>query len=205
MKFFRNYILVVLGIVIIITLLQRFKVFPSWKNFFTAKSVVIEDTPILIREIKELSQLITVTSYDEVVADSIKASNLDIVRALTGLTTPLSPPGDQIVIIAKGKVQAGTELSYLLEQDIFIKDDSIRIVLPPAKVLDVITNPSDFSTFIEKGDWTPAEVNAVKQEARNKILQRALQNNILSRADQRSHLIMENFLRSLGFKKISIG
>ena len=205
MKFFRNYILVVLALVIVITLLQKFKVFPSWQNLFSSKPVAIEDTPILVSEIRELAEMITITAFDEVVVDSIKASKYDLVKNLTGFSAPgLSPAADRIVIVTKGKVQAGTDLAYLMPDDIYTNDDSINLVLPPSKILDVISNPSDFSTFIETGDWPPAAVTSLKQKARALILNRALSNGILFRADQRSKLIMENFLRSLGFQKITI-
>ena len=205
MKFFRNYILVVLGLVIVITLLQKFKVFPSWQNLFSSKSVVIDDTPILISEIKELAEMVTIAAYDEVVVDSIKASKYDVVKNLTGFSAPgLSPSPDKLVIVSKGKVLAGTDLGYLMPDDIYTKDDSISIILPPAKIIDVVTNPSDFSTFVETGDWEPAAVTALKQKARDRILQRALSSGIIYRADQRSKLIMENFLRSMGFEKILV-
>jgi hypothetical protein len=205
MKFFRNYILVVLGIVIVITLLQKFKVLPSWDNLFSAKPVVIDETPILVSEIKELAEMITVTSFDEVVVDSIKPSQYDVINKITGFSVPtLSPSADRLVIVAKGKVLAGTDLSGLMPDDIYVKDDSISMVLPPARILDIITNPSDFSTFSETGDWPPAAATALKTQARDKILRRALNQGILNKANLRSISVMESFLRSLGYKKINI-
>jgi hypothetical protein len=205
MKFFRNYILVILGIVIVITLLQRFKVFPSWGSLFAEKPVAIEETPILISEIKELAEMITVTSFDEVVVDSIKASPFDVVHNITGISLPtLSPSADRLVIIARGKVMAGIDLSNLMPDDIYVEKDSIRMTLPPARVFDVITNPSDFSTFSETGDWPPAAATALKTQAREKILRRALNQGILNRANARAASVMENFLRSLGYTRISL-
>lgn len=205
MKFFRNYILVILGIVIVITLLQRFKVFPSWGSLFAEKPVAIEETPILISEIKELAEMITVTSFDEVVVDSIKASPFDVVHNITGISLPtLSPSADQLVIIARGKVMAGIDLSNLMPDDIYVEKDSIRMTLPPARVFDVITNPSDFSTFSETGDWPSAAATALKTQARDKILRRALNQGILNRANARAAAVMESFLRSLGYTRISL-
>lgn len=205
MKFFRNYILVILGIVIVITLLQRFKVFPSWGSLFAEKPVAIEETPILISEIKELAEMITVTSFDEVVVDSIKASPFDVVHNITGISLPaLSPSADRLVIIARGKVMAGIDLSNLMPDDIYVEKDSIRMTLPPARVFDVITNPSDFSTFSETGDWPSAAATALKTQARDKILRRALNQGILNRANARAAAVMESFLRSLGYTRISL-
>ena len=205
MKFFRNYILVILGIVIVITLLQRFSVFPSWDGLFAGKPVVIEETPILISEIKELAEMITVTSFDEVVVDSIKASPFDVVHNITGISLPtISPSADRLVIIARGKVMAGIDLSNLMPDDIYVEKDSIRMTLPPARVFDVITNPSDFSTFSETGNWPSAAATALKTQARDKILRRALNQGILNRANARAAAVMESFLRSLGYTRISL-
>ena len=205
MKFFRNYILVVLGIVIAIALLQRFRVFPSWENLFVAKPVAIEETPILVSEIRELAEMITVTAFDEVVVDSIKPSQFDVIRNITGFSVPaLSPSADRLVIVARGKVMAGVDLANLMPDDIYVEKDSIRMTLPPARVFDVITNPSDFSTFSETGDWPPAAAAALKTQARDKILRRALNQGILDRANVRAAAVLENFLRSLGYSRISV-
>ena len=180
--------------------LRCFYCMPEEEYSFTPPSQLMQ-----VNEIRELAEMITITAFDEVVVDSIKASKYDLVKNLTGFSAPgLSPAADRIVIITKGKVQAGTDLAYLMPDDIYTNDDSISLVLPPSKILDVISNPSDFSTFIETGDWPPAAVTSLKQKARALILNRALSNGILFRADQRSKLIMENFLRSLGFQKINI-
>lgn len=205
MKFFRNYILVVAGIFLVIFLLQKFKVFPSWDSLFSSNPVVIEETPILIAEIRELSEMITVTAYDEVVVDSIKASRYDIVNKITGFSVPaFSPTPDRLVIVSRGKVLAGTDLSALMPDDFYIDKDSVSMAIPPARIIDVITNPSDFTTFTESGEWTPEAVTIVKQKARNKVLQRALDNGILEKANQRSKVVMEKFLRSLGYSRIQI-
>ena len=205
MKFFRNYILVVLAIVLAIWLLQKTKIIPGFRDIFGARDVTIENTPILIREIKEMAQLITITAYDEVVVDSAKASPLDLMKAITGISlAPISPAYDRLVIVAKGKVMAGTDLKMMNENDIVVTEDSVSVRLPQARILDVIINPSDFSTFTETGSWTNDAVTALKLKARRKMEYRALQNNILSMAENRSKLLMENFLKSAGFGKVYV-
>jgi hypothetical protein len=167
--------------------------------------VLVENTPVLIKEIREMTQLISVTSYDEVVVDSSKSSSMDVVKALTGVSiSPLSPPMDRIVIVAKGSVQAGTNLIFLNESHIYVEDDSVAIQLPQAEILEVIVNPSGFSTFTETGVWSPDAVNLVKAKAKKAMEQRAVAKNILAIAEQRARLLMENFLRAAGFSKVTI-
>ncbi len=205
MKIFRTYILIAVTVILGVMLLQRLNIFPKIKEIFGAKPVLIDNTPLLIKEIRELAQLITITSYDEVVADSTKASSLDIVKAITGISfQPFSPPVDRLVIVAKGKVMAGTDLLGLDANDIVVTDDSVSVKLPPARILDVIINPSDFSTFTETGEWSNAAVTLVKLKARRKMEQRAIQKNVLYMAQARSELLMENFLKTAGFRKVYI-
>jgi hypothetical protein len=199
MRAFTKYITILLALVIFVILLLKTKMLPGFSDIFKPKPVLIDNTPVLIKEIRELTQLITVTSFDEVVVDSVKEST-DILHALTGIS--LKP--DKIVIVARGSVQAGTNLKYLTENDIHVEEDSITVDLPPAEILEVIVNPSGFSTFSETGVWSPGAVNLVKSKARRVMEYRAVQKNILQMAENRSRLLMENFLRSVGFKKVTI-
>jgi hypothetical protein len=186
-----RYIVLIIAGILAIYLLNRAKLLPDLRNVFRSKPVMVENTPVLIKEIREMTQLISVTSYDEVVVDSAKSSSMDIVKALTGVSTPLSPPMDRIVIVAKGSVQAGTNLRFLTESNIYVDGDSVAVQLPEAEILEVIVNPSGFSTFTETGIWSPDAVNLVKTKAK-KVM------------EQRAGLLMENFLRAAGFKKVTI-
>jgi hypothetical protein len=199
-----RYIVLIIAGILAIYLLNRAKLLPDLRNVFRSKPVMVENTPVLIKEIREMTQLISVTSYDEVVVDSAKSSSMDIVKALTGVSTPLSPPMDRIVIVAKGSVQAGTNLRFLTESNIYVEGDSVAVQLPEAEILEVIVNPSGFSTFTETGIWSPDAVNLVKAKAKKVMEQRAVGKNILGIAEQRARLLMENFLRAAGFKKVTI-
>jgi hypothetical protein len=204
MKPFTKYIIIVIAAILFVLLLQKTNMLPNFRNIFKPKPVLIENTPILIKEIRELTQLITVTSFDEVVVDSVKPST-DMLNAISRMAlNPLAPAKDRIVIIARGSVQAGTNLRYLVETDIFVEEDSVTIRLPQAEILEVIVNPSGFSTFTETGVWSPDAVNLVKAKAKRVIEYRAIQKNILQMAESRSRMLMENFLRSAGFKKVTI-
>ena len=204
MRFFRNYILVILALIIVVFILQKVNVIPGFKDIFRPKEVLIENTPILIREIKEMAQLITVTAYDEVVVDSAKASGMKIMVPMPGYSMMPLSGFDRLVIVAKGKVMAGTDLKMMSEGNIVVTGDSVSVLLPRVRILDVIINPSDFSTFTETGTWTNDAVTLVKAKARRKMEMRAMQNNILLIAENRSKLIMENFLKSTGFRKVYI-
>jgi hypothetical protein len=109
---------------------------------------------------------------------------------------------DKIVLIGKGKVLAGVDLKKIKENNLHVTGDSVSIYVPPAQIFSTIVNPSDFETFVETGKWSPNQVTDIKKRISDKITARAIQNQILLKAYQRSKLILENFLRGVGFKKI---
>src|SRR4051812_46040809 len=100
-------VLVALFIAFCCYLLYIRMVVPGIKQLFKSEPVVIDATPILIRQIKSLGQLITYTSYDEVVADSVMVTRGSLlVNSFNRFAPiPLLPLADkQLVLIAKGKI-----------------------------------------------------------------------------------------------------
>jgi hypothetical protein len=198
---------IVIAITIVLLFVLRDKWLPSFSNIFKPKPVVIDETPILIKQVTELAQLCTITVFDEVVADSIELkpkSAIDVLLpAIAGITaTPFT--SRELVIIAKGKIIAGTDFKKIQAQQVFVQKDSVSLVIPHAEILDAIINPAGMETFIETGIWTEKEITAVKIKARNKMIERALQQQILDKANARSIMLMENFLKSAGFKKVTV-
>jgi hypothetical protein len=76
--------------------------------------------------------------------------------------------------------------------------------LPKPKILDVISNPSDFETYEENGKWSHEEVTAIKNEARAAIEQNAIESGILERAEESGKQKLSSFLQALGFQKVFI-
>jgi len=110
-----RYIAILIAIVVLIFLARQFNWLPSLSDIFKAKPVIIENTPILIKEINELSQLATVASFDEVVADSFRISHNDISNVMP---LPILPPSitnsvDRIVLVGRGRVIAGIDLKLV--------------------------------------------------------------------------------------------
>ena len=203
---FKNYLIFFVAVLAIWFLLGKMNIIPSFSNIFKSKSVKIDETPILIKEIKELAELTTIVSIDEVVVDSINANPaLLAIKSITGLNlNPLSPGYDQLVLICKGRVTAGTDLAVIGPPDIFHNKDSVSLGLPPARILEVIINPSGVETFIENGDWTTAAFEKVKIKAREKMQARAISEDILGKANARARLLMNNFLSQSGFTKVHV-
>ena len=199
--------IIIAAVVIIALALLKDKWLPSFANIFTPKPVVVENTPILIKQINELAQMCTITVFDEVVADSVEIRRKTPVETLLPDFSAFSNfpvTGRRLVIIAKGKIVAGTDLKKLQPQAISVHGDSVAIVLPQAEILDAIINPSGVETFSETGIWNDTEITAVKIKARNKMIGRALKQQIIEKANERSIMLIENFLRGTGFKKVLV-
>ncbi|MEP6627211.1 MAG: DUF4230 domain-containing protein [Ginsengibacter sp.] len=204
-KTLQKYAVLVVAVLLVIFLFQKINWLPSFNNIFGSKPVVIEATPVIITEINTLAQLITITFTDEVVMDTAKIGNGMPSLLPTSIGTILTPAVDKLVMIGRGKVLAGTDLKNLQEKDINVTDDSIHVSMPHAIILQTIINPSDFETFSEKGNWDESSITALKIKIRNEINRRAIQQNILQKADARSENIIETFLKNTGFKKVTIG
>lgn len=182
-------------------ILGKLDVLPGIDDLFRKKQLKIDETPILVKEIRGLAELATVTSFDEVVVDSVYADPASILlKSITGIGDGY----DRLVLVVSGKVVAGTDLSALTDSSFYVLKDSVRLLLPGAEILQVTVNPSDVSIFREEGKWTTVAFEKVKIKARDKIRDRAMQQGIIGRADKRSVAIMERFLLQAGFKKVKI-
>jgi hypothetical protein len=203
-KTITRYLWLILLLLATVLLLQQIKWLPSFKTIFKSQPLEIDNTPLVIKEVNALAELVTITAYNEVVIEQT-------IKGALVFTGPLVPslPGlrfadKKMILIGKGKVLAGVELSKLSDKDIFVKGDSVAVRLPKALLLQVILNPSDFETFEETGSWTDDEVRAVKQKLKDKLIITVLRQNIIQKAGDKAKLIMENFLQDAGFKKVTV-
>lgn len=199
----KHIIIIVIVLILGVVILRKTNIIPSFEDIFSAKPIRMEETPMVVREIHELAQLATMSAQDEVVADSVRLGTTDVIAHLLPIPNGLVSP-DRLVIVGKGTVVAGMDLKNIREEDIRITKDSVSITLPKAAILEVIMNPSDFSTFSEEGEWTPEAVTKVKMKARDILVKRALDHGLLSMAQSRGEMIMRNFLSAAGFKKVAI-
>lgn len=202
-----NFIIIVTLLLAGIFLLQHRNWIPSFSEIFKSRPVQIDNTAILIKEINNLAQLITISAYNEVVIDSTKPGKPMFKNPFIPVMLhipAIKAPAEKLVLIGRGKILAGVNLAKLGAGDIYLKDDSVSIRLPKAEILQVIINPSDFETFEEKGKWADDEVKAVKIKLREKLIANSLQQNILPKASAKAILILQNFLSQTGFKKVQV-
>ncbi len=202
-----KFVLIILLLLAAIWLYKHPDWLSSFKNLFSSKHLEIENTAIIVKEINALAQLVTITSYNEVVIEEIinGAPIFNNPAIPTILSVPNLRYGDRkLVLIGKGRVLAGIDLTKLTHKEVFIKDDSISVTLPKAQILQTIINPSDYDTFEETGNWSDEETRAVKVKLRDKLINTVLKEHILEKAEAKAKLVMESFIGTVGFKKVTV-
>jgi len=182
-------LLILLLVLLIIFLFKRMNLF---SGLFSSKPMIIDKTPLVIKEIKSISELNTATLYQEIVVDSTAPGPMAFAAKR------------EIVLILKGTVTAGIDLQNIRDQDVFVKDDSVSVKLPLSVIRDVFINPTDTETFYEFGRWTNEEITQLKLSGKNKLIASARKSNLLEKADAKAKLVMESFLRAAGFAKVNI-
>jgi len=172
--------------------LAKIGLLPSLSSLLRGGAPKIEDTPVIIQQIKNIAQMFTQTFYDEYVYD-------------TGvMRTPLFNQDKRLIFIAKGEVISGFDLSELSEKSIIRRGKSIVVKLPPARILDVVINPSGFETFIEQGEITFEESKKFHEDARRIFDRNARDKGILKNSAEQGRQMLEKFFRLLGFDSVDI-
>lgn len=172
--------------------LAKIGLLPSLPALFRGGVTAIEETPVIIQQVKNIAQMFTQTFYDEYVYD-------------TGLIrTPAFSQNKRLIFIAKGEVIAGFDLSELSEKSIIRREKSIVVKLPPARILDVVINPSGFETFIEEGEITFEESKKFHEDARRIFERNAREKGILRNSAEQGRQMLEKFFRLLGFETVDI-
>ena len=159
----------------------------------------IENTANIVEEIKKISESTTACYYEESVLQNNKfttkkhwfGNDVDTVK-------------HTVVLTAMCKVRAGYDLSMLGENDLVVKGDTVNIKLPAPKIFDVISNPSDYKIFEESGDWKHDEIVAMQVKGKEVMLQNALEDNILEKANIIGKERVATLFATFGFNVVNI-
>lgn len=205
MKWLRTILVVLLLAVALWWVLGRLNLLPSLGKIFAPKAVEIDQTPLVIRQIRPLAQLATITTYAEVVADTTApASTADRLKDIFNPFSFQVRMNRRLVVVGKVMVHAGVDLEKLQPGDLYISGDSISLQLPAAAFLDVIINPSGTDIFLEEGKWDNAAMVNLKKTLQNKAVEEARSRGALYQADERARAVLTSFLQAAGFRKVTI-
>jgi hypothetical protein len=203
MKWIRRILIIILLLVIIGWLFTKYKVLPSLNDIFKPKPVLIENTPVVVKQIQAIAQLVTISAYEELVADTtvIDTKSIDI-PLLPSIQ--LSSIPRKLVIIGKSTTNIGIDMQQLRDTDISGTKDSIHIILPAAQILDVIINPSDVEVFIEEGTWDNTAVTNLKNKIRYLAVSDAMSRGLLAQSEKKAVDVLTNFFKAAGYQQVVI-
>ena len=166
-------------------------------GWLIGKPLEIDPTANVVEHIRKISEFTTACYYEEYVIQHKKpASNNAMLNRI--MTTP------EIVLMAKGQVRAGFDLSKLSADDMSFSGDTLRVVLPAPEIFDVITNPSDYDIFVEQGGWTHEEITELQIDGRERVLANAMEDNILQKADSIGRERLTNLFQTFGFGVVEL-
>lgn len=178
----------------------------KFKNWLEPKPVLIDNTPLIIKQIKTIALLNTAIFSQDVIIDTAintpskySALNIPFTSVPFGATER-----KEIVLVIQGKVTAGIDLKNIPDSAIYANGDSVRINLPTSKVTDVFVNPSGVETFYESGTWRNDETKPLLIVAEKKLLNAAIKHQLILKASEKAKAVIESFLSASGFKKINV-
>ena len=203
MKRIRNILIIILLLLIAGWLFTKYKSLPPFSSIFKPKPVLIENTPVVVKQIQAIAQLITISAYEEMVADTTVTDTRTIdIPLLPAIVLP--SPTRKLVIIGKSTTNIGIDMQQLRDSDISGTKDSIHIILPAAQILDAIVNPSDVEVFIEEGAWDNTAVTNLKNKIRYLAISDAMSRGLLAQSERKAVDVLTNFFKAAGYQKVVV-
>lgn len=196
---FSSYLLPVLGSIIALGALTGGGVV---LGKYIMKEPTIDNTANVVEKIRKISEFTTACYYEEAVLKNSKVEAGEQNLLMSFANIEADSVFSEVVILAKGRVRAGYDLSKVSADEIKIGGDSISIVLPQPEIFDVIVNPSDYEMYIEEGKWSHEEISALQSEYRDALKASSLESGILEKASKSGKERMELFFKALGFSYV---
>ncbi|MBN1486178.1 MAG: DUF4230 domain-containing protein [Anaerolineae bacterium] len=114
--------------------------------------------------------------------------------------------GDKLLLIAYGQVIAGIDLSDIEVEDIVLGDaGTIYMRVPEAKIFVTTLDNNRTSVYDRRtgmAGLNPQLETAARQEAERLILQTAMEDGILEKADENARQVLRSLFQGLGFLNI---
>jgi hypothetical protein len=168
------------------------------------RDLVVEATPVIlpnpvvvVREINTLARLET-TSY----------SFQDVLQIERNQDLLFGAFGETLLFVAYGDVIAGVDLSQMQPEDLqVVGPTSVIVHLPDSEIFVTdLDNERSYVANRDVGIFTNADPQLetlIRQEADIRMLEAAMENGILEKADEEAEAFMRSFLEGLGFEEIT--
>ena len=193
---FLLYVLVILALALLLWLVfQRYLRRPA-----AERGLRIDKTAAVVEQVRRMGELSSAGFYEELVLTDRDDSYLGELRRLDGVRR-IAGSGD-FVIICKGRVRAGFDLTKMKPSDFSVSGDTLRVTLPPVEVLDVIINPTDYEHF--SGHRTHEETVGIILQAKQRLRADAVQAGVLDQAEASGVARLQRLFSSLGYRQVDI-
>lgn len=156
---------------------------------------VLPDPITIIYEIRSLARLETIQyTLEKVITVEESQGTLSFLF------------GDKLLFVGHGTVIAGVDLARLRPQDMWVEGGVLFMRLPPAEIFVVdLDNEKSYVYDRETGLLTQGDLNIEKtarMAAENEIAQTALEDGILSQAQENAENYLSRLLRGLGYPDV---
>lgn len=193
------------AVVAVYIVLTSFNWLPDWTNPF-AEQTKDRSGPVLLKSIRDLSRYEAATGQFQVVVDLEKDASY----------LPDSVKGNRTLFVGNGTVDAYVDFSKIADNAITVDKDrtTVTIKLPPAALEPTNLDPKKSYVFAtQRGildrvggffSSNPNDQQKLYILASDKIFQAANESGLKDRADKNTKLMLENFLKALGFKTVNV-
>ena len=196
-------------IIVVVVAVLAFGGYMAYNKFVLNKDngLTIADTENVVSEVKAISKFTTQCFYEEITLVQKKRSQIANNKVGSAISNFFGKAAekfttDEICIVANGKVRAGYDFTKLGDDDVLVNGDTLSVKLPPIEIFETVVNPSDFDIFLSDGTWSHAEVTALQNKAKDRIVADAKKAGILSKAEESGKKQLESLFRSFGFKEV---
>jgi hypothetical protein len=201
----RNSLLLVVALVVLVAVAQRLQLVPNWLNPF-AEETKDRTGPVVLKSIRDLSRFEAASGSFQVVVDLERDAKF----------VPDAVRGKRTLFVGNGSVDAYVDFSRLAKDGVVVNEDrtAVTIRLPRAQLEPTNLDPKNSYVFATQrgifnriGDFFSGNPNDQQQLyalAAQKIQAAAQQSGLRERADQNTKLMLENMLKALGFRTVTV-
>jgi hypothetical protein len=115
---------------------------------------------------------------------------------------------DKLLLVAGGEVIAGIDLSKVAPGDLEVSGQSLRLTLPPAEVFSYFVKEDETYVYLRNtGLLCRPDENLetqARRQAEQRLLDYAMEQGILARAERAGLTQLEAFFRDLGFDEVEL-
>lgn len=166
-------------------------------GWFERMPLLIDKTNNIVTEINKIGQYTTSYVVEELV---LKETRIDT-TSIAGINIYNK---NEIVLIGKGSISAGFDLSKIRKDDVRFYHDTLFLTLPPAEIFDIIMNPSDFETVYEQGVWSHELTKSLKTGAVHRLMEEIERLQMLQKAEQKGAIRLASLFKNFGYNTVVI-